>query len=51
LGEHETKTRAEQLRATLEPQLTSQQIIEAHSQAQSAAMDAIVELALETGRA
>jgi predicted ATPase/transcriptional regulator with XRE-family HTH domain len=49
LGEHETKTRAEQLRATLEPQLTSQQIIEAHSQAQSAAMDAIVAMALETG--
>jgi hypothetical protein len=49
LGEHETKTRADQLRANLEPQLSSQQIMESHSQAQGVAMDAIVEMALETG--
>ncbi|HZD56893.1 MAG TPA: tetratricopeptide repeat protein [Anaerolineales bacterium] len=48
VSEHETKSRAEQLRAFLEPQLTSQQVTTAHSQAQGAAMDAIVEIALET---
>jgi predicted ATPase/transcriptional regulator with XRE-family HTH domain len=48
-SEHETKSRAGQLRANLEPQLSSQQVMESHSQAQGVAMDAIVEMALETG--
>lgn len=48
-SEHETKSRAERLRANLKPQLSAQQVMQARTQAKGVTTDAIVAMALETG--
>jgi predicted ATPase/transcriptional regulator with XRE-family HTH domain len=48
-SEHDTKSRAEELWGTLEPQISPEQVVASRSQAKGVSMDAIVKEALETG--